>query len=111
MRRPVTTDGRLFCVGLDEVGQVGVDPATLSSTCQEDLPCQINWTQVDSQNDYATVVSGYDHGCALKKSDGSVWCYGSDLEGQLGRSSDEICFNGSFDQPCGVRPIPIAPIE
>ena len=42
-------------------------------------------TQIGSLNNVSEVSVGGGHVCALKKVDGSVWCWGLDSSGQLGR--------------------------
>ena len=46
-------------------------------------------TRVGNLDDVREVALGSSHACALKGSDGSVWCWGGDKSGQLGRGEKD----------------------
>jgi alpha-tubulin suppressor-like RCC1 family protein len=68
------TDGTLWCWGLNTSGQVGngnvVSP-------------QASPVQVGTNTTWNKVSSGYSHTCATR-TDNSVWCWGNNVNGQLG---------------------------
>ncbi len=66
-----TTDGRIYCWGHNERGQLG-DGTVISST----MPVEVGtgWLHVDC---------GGEHTCAIA-TDESLWCWGRNEEGQLG---------------------------
>jgi alpha-tubulin suppressor-like RCC1 family protein len=71
----IQSDGSLWCWGLNDNGQLG--DGSLES---RDTP-----TQVGDPNDHTwtAVAAGAAHSCATR-SDGTMWCWGSNLYGQLG---------------------------
>jgi alpha-tubulin suppressor-like RCC1 family protein len=73
-----TTQRRVACWGDNELGQLGVatpgDQAT--PVAITDLPAGERWTAIDA---------GDRHTCTLAES-GVAWCWGSDAQGQLGRT-------------------------
>jgi alpha-tubulin suppressor-like RCC1 family protein len=68
------TDGTLFCWGMNTSGQVGngnvVSP-------------QASPVQVGTNTSWSRVSAGGSHACATR-TDSSVWCWGSNVYGQLG---------------------------
>lgn len=89
----VRADGSLFCWGARDSGQVG--------NGNEPPPCGLYPTaciniastpvRVGDGNHWASVAAGHDHTCALQ-TDGTVWCWGSNLEGQAGSGKHECYF-------------------
>ena len=71
----VKDDGSVWCWGGGKVGQLG-DGSTHSSPV-------LDPTQVDSLDSAVEVVLGSIFSCA-RLSDGTVWCWGSNGDGQLG---------------------------
>ncbi len=71
------TDGTAWCWGNDGWGQLG-DGATSSS---ERGP-----VQVGTASDWATLTVGGGHTCGTK-TDGSMWCWGHNFNGQVGDGS------------------------
>ena len=69
----VRTDGTLWCLGANANGQIGIGTTSaLVSTPQ----------QVGADADWQHVTTGGGFTCALK-TDGSLWCWGENVEGQL----------------------------
>jgi alpha-tubulin suppressor-like RCC1 family protein len=71
----VTTEGRLFCWGLDDRGQLG------DGTVNPDSPTPVE--VIGNATNWAQVAAGSEHTCALK-TNGRLFCWGDDDEGQLG---------------------------
>jgi alpha-tubulin suppressor-like RCC1 family protein len=70
----IKTDHTLWCWGDNGFGQLGDGTTTAS-------PVQV---QVSGHTaDWATVSDGLSHTCA-EKTDGTVWCWGWNIDGQLG---------------------------
>jgi alpha-tubulin suppressor-like RCC1 family protein len=71
----VATDGGLWCWGLNTSGQLGQAAAPPVGTLVQVLPAMSKtWTQV---------TAGQLHACATR-ADQTLWCWGRNLEGQLG---------------------------
>jgi alpha-tubulin suppressor-like RCC1 family protein len=81
----IKTDGTLWCWGWDGGGQLGNGAVT----DDQDSPDQ----EATAATDWATVSAGYEHTCAIK-TDGTLWCWGSDWDGRLGNGAD-----GDQDSP------------
>lgn len=72
-----TAEGRAWCWGQNFGGQLGD-----SSTNPHNDPTAVsNLTQVSK------VVAGYGHTCAIAGASNTLYCWGSDLDGQLGSSA------------------------
>ena len=84
----VTDAGATYCWGLNDEGQTGADWTDPGIEEPSRLPGFQSWVNVSA---------GHDHSCGLT-SDGSVWCWGDNVTGQLG-SGDT--FGKSF-QPVQV---------
>jgi alpha-tubulin suppressor-like RCC1 family protein len=70
-------DGTVWCWGNDNYGQLGFSrPHPESPWAEPGIVAGIG-------NDVTLVVAGYDHTCA-RRSDASVWCWGSSRAGQAG---------------------------
>ncbi|MCX6395309.1 MAG: fibronectin type III domain-containing protein [Propionibacteriales bacterium] len=74
------SDGTLWCWGLNLDGQLGRVENANSSTPNPGPG------KVGSNTDWAFVTVGADQACATR-SGGTLWCWGSNLSGQLGNSS------------------------
>jgi alpha-tubulin suppressor-like RCC1 family protein len=75
----VKNDGRLFCWGTGHTGQLGAGSIVISS-----LPVQ----EYTAASDWFQVSAGAEHACAVK-SDGRLFCWGSNSYGQLGNGSNQ----------------------
>jgi alpha-tubulin suppressor-like RCC1 family protein len=73
----IKTNGELYCWGYNEYGQLGNNSPTESR-----VPVQ----ESTSASDWARVSAGGEHTCATK-TDGTLFCWGDNLEGQLGANS------------------------
>jgi len=68
------TDQTIWCWGLNNYGQLGDGTTAVH---------KITPVQAGSDADWALVSAGGSHSCALKN-DGTLWCWGADVNGQLG---------------------------
>jgi alpha-tubulin suppressor-like RCC1 family protein len=71
-------DGSLWCWGADTFDQLGFPADSDAATPVADAP-----TRVGTDSDWSEVSIDTFDGCAVKR-DGSLWCWGRNLEGQLG---------------------------
>jgi alpha-tubulin suppressor-like RCC1 family protein len=72
----VKTDGSLWCWGTNWAGQLGVGNATY--VWRRNMPIQIMQSEVVSVD-----TGSMYHTCAVK-ADGSLWCWGGNLYGEIG---------------------------
>ena len=75
-------DGTVWCWGANDQGQVGdgsPKPAAMTAV-------QVITADGTSLNDVIQISAGENHTCALK-SDGTVWCWGSNSHGELGTNT------------------------
>lgn len=81
-----TTDGFVFCWGDARIGvtEGAGDPTTAASPAP---------TKVKELANVTAVAIGINHACAVEK-DGSVWCWGCNHSGQLGRTASKNCLEG-----------------
>jgi alpha-tubulin suppressor-like RCC1 family protein len=80
----LTTDAAAFCWGRAESGQLGVAPPT--AMCLLDsgaFPCSLSPLGVVGGVEFAQLATGGAHTCGLT-SDGTAYCWGSNVAGQLG---------------------------
>ncbi len=78
-------DGQAYCWGVNMAGELGrgylgSDPGDTHSTVEPG--------PVLSEAPFVRIVAGGRHSCAVDAS-GSVWCWGNNAHGQLGRPSSE----------------------
>jgi alpha-tubulin suppressor-like RCC1 family protein len=69
----LTADGRGFCWGGNDRGQLGIGASGRAATP----------TRIATEQRFATVAPGLSHSCALDE-DGAAWCWGENDRGQLG---------------------------
>jgi alpha-tubulin suppressor-like RCC1 family protein len=81
----VDTRGHAWCWGRNDSGQLGVDQRVLRSPSRhEQVSPRITVDEINIK--FTQISAGFDHTCA--RSEGSfVYCWGSNVFGQLGRSS------------------------
>ncbi len=89
---------------MNDVGELGV--ATTNAVCGGQ-PCNVAPIEVDGLTNVVHVSLGYAHGCAIK-SDKSLWCWGSNDDGQLGhdRATDAAC--PLAGHKCSIAPRAVA---
>lgn len=107
----VLSNGELWCWGGDDLGGLGIDPASAPASCTNagvTLPCNPTPTKVAGIDDVVHVSAGAGQTCAIKK-DNTLWCWGANEHGQLGHASgtagDHACTNGL---PCNPTPTEVA---
>jgi alpha-tubulin suppressor-like RCC1 family protein len=74
----VRTDGTLWCWGDNTFGELGIGNGTNQS-----LPQQVT---TPASTGWASVSGGDEHTCATR-TDGTLWCWGANSNGQLGIGS------------------------
>lgn len=67
-------EGRLFCWGANDVGQVGTDETSAPV---------LSPRRIGADTDWRSIAVGSSHACALKE-DSSLWCWGANTVGALG---------------------------
>ena len=75
----IMTDGSLWCWGDNSSGQLGI-----ASKVSQGTPAAVTVPGVT----WARVTAGMVHTCAVG-TDGSLWCWGKDADGELGNGSSE----------------------
>lgn len=70
--------GRIYCWGLNASGELGVGDNAL-----RDAPTQTGCVDGVCFDDWTAIGAGSFHTCAIRD-DGSMWCWGGGLNGQLG---------------------------
>jgi alpha-tubulin suppressor-like RCC1 family protein len=86
------SEGRAFCWGSDDAGQLGNGPVVLSSTTP--VGAAVGWV-------LTSVAAGTHHTCALG-ADGAVWCWGGGSSGQLGNGQNSYGPSGPVQVSGGV---------
>jgi len=89
----IRSDGTLWSWGVNRDGELG---RSSSDTCPGAIPCALTPGQVGTDSDWvmASTRSGYEGTGASEamtlaiKSDGTLWSWGSNLNGGLGRTPD-----------------------
>jgi len=76
----VKKDGTLWCWGGNISGQLGNDSIAVLPSAQSKDPLQVTGTT------WKSVSAGQSHTCAIML-DGTLWCWGSNISGQLGDST------------------------
>jgi alpha-tubulin suppressor-like RCC1 family protein len=76
-------DNSLWCWGQNFSGQLGLG---VSGAREADVP-----TRVTEDSTWALLALGSAHGCATK-SDATLWCWGSNSDGQIGTGSSANAF-------------------
>ncbi len=82
---PVPSQKGIYAWGVNSYGQLGD-----GSLVNKDFPTHIGTN--DDWADWTMISAGYRHTAALQ-ADGSLWTWGSNSNGQLGISSDELRMN------------------
>lgn len=93
------TDGSLWCWGSNASGQLGD-----GTTADKKLPVQV----APLGGDVAEVALGDEYSCA-RKTDGTLWCWGANGNGQLGdgTTTGQSCPSATGG-PCKPTPVKVA---
>jgi alpha-tubulin suppressor-like RCC1 family protein len=83
------TAGTVACWGVGALGQLGVPVAEVTGTCGT-AKCRVAPQVVAGLTGATQLAAASESICALK-SDGTVWCWGRNDLGQLGRAGDPSC--------------------
>ena len=85
-------NGQVFCRGWNVQGQLGIlEGATEEERTKSRLTKYSRFTRVKALGDDTRLIAaGLDHSCALKR-DGSVWCWGQNRYGEIGKGDISIC--------------------
>jgi alpha-tubulin suppressor-like RCC1 family protein len=95
------TSGIIYCWGLNEVGQLGIDS---SATCPPAHPCSPLPRAVSGGLTFKAVTAGALHTCALAV-DGAAYCWGNNTSGQVGAWTTETCGDQYNSYPCATKPM------
>jgi alpha-tubulin suppressor-like RCC1 family protein len=95
-----TTDGRAWCWGSNELGQLGV-PLSQSAECSPTRPCSTRPVAVGGALRFRHVVAGWEFTCGVTTGD-RVFCWGANDAGQLG-SGSTAAFNPTPVSVAGNR--------
>src|SRR5437660_1556184 len=86
----LTTGGAAFCWGLNYVGQLGIGSAVGPEACAAirgtALPCSQEPVAVAGAITFSELSAGGEYSCGLTAG-GLLYCWGSDVYGQLGNGS------------------------
>ena len=82
----LTTSGATHCWGRGEAGQLGM-PAPQTLCLFETNPCALVPLPVPHAPVFQQLTAGSAHTCGLTN-DGFAWCWGANVQGQLGDSSN-----------------------
>jgi alpha-tubulin suppressor-like RCC1 family protein len=98
----VLASGEVWCWGRGQFMDLGIAPSTLPQDCGQ-MACSATPRRVPGVDGAIHLAMGLRHACALRN-DGSVWCWGVDDSGQLGRdpASLALCSDPvGVPSPCG----------
>ena len=83
----LTAAGAAYCWGRGESGQLGVPVSTTCAIDSANFPCRLTPGAVRTALVFTQLTAGGAHTCGLT-SDGTAYCWGSNLVGQLGDNSN-----------------------
>jgi alpha-tubulin suppressor-like RCC1 family protein len=101
------TDGTVKCWGANDAGQLGF--GALDVCTKYAYPCAKLPGVVVGLSGVAQIAAGGLHTCA-RMNDGTVQCWGSDADGELGFAAKETC-NGTEEEPCSTRAKPVPGLD
>ena len=89
----IRSDGRLYCFGDNATGQLGTG-GTRPSPSPAAVLSSATWVRVAAGGADGMPMNSH-HTCGIQ-SDGSLWCWGGDISGEIG-DGDPV--GGMFDRP------------
>ena len=92
-------DGILYAWGRNDYGQLG-DGTTIDSTA----PKAVNGIT----GTVLSIFAGDEHALVMT-TDGKVWAWGKNVDGQLGYTSSDFCDKGGVLYNCSMTPLQVAP--
>lgn len=95
----VRYDGTVWCSGQNPSSQLGQPESPTSRTAEP--------VKVEPLNDIVAVGAGRDVSCAIRGTDGSVWCWGKQSQGRLGNG---VTAAASISVPVQVKRIGSTPL-
>ena len=101
-------DGTVWCWGSNQFGELGSAPTGADGGCGPGNECAPTPQKVPGITGAVEVTVGTEFACALN-TDGTLWCWGKNDQGQLGHapSADSACANGGdagTTTPCAPTP-------
>jgi alpha-tubulin suppressor-like RCC1 family protein len=104
----VTRGPAAYCWGDNQVGQLGAGTSTGPELCSFGTACSTQPVAVVRASNVAAISAGGRHTCALAPV-GAAFCWGWNLDGQLGtgRRAPDFCDPGGGPTPCSPRPVPV----
>src|SRR5262245_31833383 len=116
----LSRDGHVSCWGDNALGQLGAKGRGKSEHCigeqyeeEVEFPgrCDSEPRVVPGLDEVRQLAVGGSHACALRR-DGSVWCWGSNWQGELGVGKDpRVTAACRHDLPCARAPVPVPGIR
>ncbi|MFN8512672.1 MAG: hypothetical protein U0841_08805 [Chloroflexia bacterium] len=104
----LAADGTVWAWGDDTFGELGDGPGAPDGCAIGRLegPCALSPVRVAGLTDVVAIAAGNVHSLALK-SDGTVWAWGDDDDGQLGDGpgGSDTCATGDMPFSCATSPI------
>lgn len=83
------SDGTVEAWGTNNEGQLGDGSTSGPETCEGETACSTRPQPVSSLTSVTAIATGIEHSLALQ-SDGTVWSWGGDRDGQLGNHSENV---------------------
>ncbi|HEV2750025.1 MAG TPA: Ig-like domain-containing protein [Gemmatimonadales bacterium] len=100
----LTAAGAAYCWGNNTAGQLGVGPGG-PETCSGE-PCSTTPIAVSGGLTFTELSVGYWQACG-RTSQGATYCWGDNVDGQLGATTTETCTGLSATVPCSTVPLPV----
>jgi len=98
----IADDGYLWCWGSHEHGQLGLG-AVQTSSCGGDCltrPARMTTAVDGTEPTWSRVSAGSEVTCAIRETDASLWCWGSNANARMGASAMVL----ETDEPMSISP-------
>jgi alpha-tubulin suppressor-like RCC1 family protein len=103
-------DGNVWCWGQGIYGQLGGPIGGLKDVCSTKPTCAFAPRLLANLTDVTAISIAGQSACAIK-SDRSVWCWGKNDAGQLGRAGDPNCATAPAMVACNPIPTKVPDVE